>query len=137
QAGRVDAALDGYRSSLMRFRALSYTEAREQALYDLRAWRRQVGPGETSRQIGAILAAEPEKRYVARFPASKIALLQILSLAALPLTLLLTAIVSPKLVLERLAGSQPVLAQIYYDPLLGLGSLLFLLALYALAYTLV
>ena len=39
--------------------------------------------------------------------------------------------------LERLAGSQPVLAQIYYDPLLGLGTLLILAALYALAYTLV
>jgi hypothetical protein len=137
QAGQVDAALDGYRNSLLRFRALSYTEAREQALYDLRAWRRQVGPGKISRQIGAILAAEPEKRYVARFPSSKIALLQILSLVALPLTLMLSAIVSPKLVLERLAGSQPVMAQIYYDPLLGLGSLLFLLALYAAAYTLV
>ncbi len=136
-AGRVDAALASYRDSLARFRALSYTEAREQVLYDLRAWRRQVGPGETSRRIGAILAEEPEKRYVARFPSSKIALLQILSLAALPLTLLLSAIASPTLVLERLAGSQPVLAQIYYDPLLGLGSLLLLAALYAIAYTLV
>jgi hypothetical protein len=137
QAGQVNVALASYRSSLARFRALSYTEAREQALYDLRAWRRQVGPGETSRQIGAILAEEPEKRYVARFPSSKIALLQILSLAALPLALLLAAITSPTLVLERLAGSQPVLAQIYYDPLLGFGSLLILAALYALAYTLV
>ena len=137
QAGQVDAALASYRGSLARFRALSYAEAREQALYDLRAWRRQIGPGETSNQIGAILAAEPEKRYVARFPSSKIALLQILSLAALPLTLLLAAIASPKLVLERLAGSQPVVAQIYYDPLLGLGSLLILAALYAVAYTLV
>jgi tetratricopeptide (TPR) repeat protein len=137
QAGQVDAALASYRDSLARFRALSYTEAREQALYDLRAWRRQIGPGETSRQIGAILAEEPEKRYVARFPSSKIALLQILSLAALPLTLLLTAIASPTLVLERLAGSEPVLAQIYYDPLLGFGTLLILAALYAVAYTLV
>ena len=137
QAGQVDAALASYRSSLARFRALGYTEAREQALYDLRTWRRQVGPGETSRQIGAILAEEPEKRYVARFPSSKIALLQVLSLAALPLTLLLTAIASPTQVLERLAGSQLVFAQTYYDPLLGFGTLLLLLALYAVAYTLV
>lgn len=137
EAGQVDAALASYRSSLARFRTLSYAEAREQALYDLRAWRRRVGPGETSRQIGAILAEEPEKRYVARFPRSKIALLQILSLAALPLTLLLAAIISPQVVLERLAGSQPVLAQLYYDPLLGFGTLLIIVALYAIAYTLV
>jgi len=124
QAGQVEAALASYRSSLARFRTLGYTEAREQVLYNLRTWRRQIGPGETSHQIGAILAEEPEKRYVARFPSSKIALLQILSLAALPLTLLLTAIASPKLVLERLAGTRLVLAQIYYDPLLVFEALL-------------
>lgn len=137
QAGNVDAALASYRNSLARFRALSYTEAREQALYELRAWRRRAGPGETSRQIGAILADEPEKRYVARFPSSKIVLLQILSLAALPLTLLLTAIISPTTVLERLAGSQLVFAQTYYDPLSVFGTLLILVALYAVAYAFV
>jgi tetratricopeptide (TPR) repeat protein len=137
QAGQVDAGLASYRSSLARFRTLGYTEAREQALYDLRSWRRRVGPGETSRQIGAILAEEPEKRYVARFPSSKIELLQILSLSALPLTLLITAIASPQQVLERLAGSKLVFAQTYYDPLLGFGSLLLLMALYAFIYTLV
>ena len=67
ESGNVAAALASYRDSLARFRALRYTEAREQALYELRAWRRRVGPGETARQIGAILADEPEKRYVARF----------------------------------------------------------------------
>ena len=137
QAGNVDAALASYRGSLARFRAMSYTEAREQALYELRTWRRRVGPGETSRQIGAILADEPEKRYVARFPSSKIVLLQLLSLAALPLTLLLTAILSPTTVLERLAGSQPVFAQTYYDPLSIFSSLLILAALYAVVYTFV
>jgi len=136
-AGRVDQALASYRGSLARFRALGYTEARELALYNLRAWRRQVGPGETSRKIGALLAEEPEKRYVARFPTSKVALLQVLSLAALPLTLLLTAISSPRQVFEQLAGSQPLLAQTYYDPLLGFGTLLILLALYIVAYALV
>jgi tetratricopeptide (TPR) repeat protein len=137
QAGDVDAALVSYRGSLARFRALGYTEAREQALYQLRAWRRRVGTGETSRRIGTILADEPEKRYVARFPSSKIVLLQILSLAALPLTLLLTAIVSPTILLERLAGSQAVFAQTYYDPVSIFGTLLILLALYAVAYAFV
>ncbi|MEO7911097.1 MAG: tetratricopeptide repeat protein [Roseiflexaceae bacterium] len=137
QAGNLDAALASYRGSLARFRALSYTEAREQALYELRAWRRRVGPGETARQIAALLADEPEKRYVARFPSSKIVLLQLLSLAALPLTLLLTAIISPTTVLEQLAGSQPVFAQIYYDPLSIIGTLLILAVLYAVAYALV
>lgn len=136
-AGRVDDALASYRGSLARFRVLGYAEAREQALYNLRAWRRQVGPGETSRRIGALLAEEPEKRYVARFPSSKVTLLQVLSLAALPLTLLFSAVSSPRQVFERLAGSQPVLAQTYYDPLLGLGALLFLLVLYIIAYALV
>jgi hypothetical protein len=136
-AGRADEALASYRDSLARFRLLGYAEAREQALYNLRAWRRQIGPGETSRRIGDLLAEEPEKRYVARFPSSKVTLLQILSLAALPLTLLLSAISSPRQVFERLAGSQPVLAQTYYDPLLGIGSLLFLLVLYIVAYALV
>jgi tetratricopeptide (TPR) repeat protein len=136
-AGRADDALASYRDSLARFRVLGYAEAREQVLYDLRAWRRQVGPGETSRRIGALLAEEPEKRYVARFPSSKVTLLQVLSLAALPLTLLLSAIASPTQIFERLAGSQPVLAQTYYDPLLGLGSLLFLLVLYIIAYAMV
>ncbi|MDQ2996214.1 MAG: tetratricopeptide repeat protein, partial [Chloroflexota bacterium] len=137
QSGNVDAALASYRDSLARFRALRYTEAREQALYELRAWRRRLGPSETSRQIGAILADEPEKRYVGRFPSSKIVLLQILSLAALPLTLLLTAIISPTTVLERLAGSQAVFAQTYYDPLSIFGTLLILVALYAVAYAFV
>ncbi|HEU5101633.1 MAG TPA: tetratricopeptide repeat protein [Roseiflexaceae bacterium] len=136
-AGRVDDALASYRGSLARFRTLGYAEAREQALHNLRAWRRQVGPGETSRRIGALLAEEPEKRYVARFPSSKVTLLQVLSLAALPLSLLLSAISSPRQVFERLAGSQPLLAQTYYDPLLGVSSLLFLLALYVVAYALV
>jgi tetratricopeptide (TPR) repeat protein len=136
-AGRVDAALASYRGSLARFRVLGYAEAREQVLYNLRAWRRQVGPGETSRRIGALLAEEPEKRYVARFPSSKVTLLQVLSLAALPLTLLFSAVASPRQVFERLVGSQPVLAQTYYDPLLGLGSLLILLALYVVAYAVV
>lgn len=137
QSGNVDAALASYRDSLARFRALRYTEAREQALYELRAWRRRLGPSETSRQIGAILADEPEKRYVGRFPSSKIVLLQLLSLAALPLTLLLTAIISPTTVLERLAGSQAVFAQTYYDPLSIFGTLLILAALYAVAYAFV
>jgi tetratricopeptide (TPR) repeat protein len=55
QARKVDAALASYRGSLARFRELGYTEAREQALYDLRTWRRQVGPGEISDKIGTIL----------------------------------------------------------------------------------
>jgi hypothetical protein len=136
-SGNMNAALASYRDSLARFRALRYTEAREQALYELRAWRRRVGPGETAHQIDAILADEPEKRYVARFPSSKIVLLQILSLAALPLTLLLTAIISPTTVLERLAGSQAVFAQTYYDPLSIFGTLLIVAALYAVAYAFV
>jgi tetratricopeptide (TPR) repeat protein len=136
-AGRAADALANYRDSLARFRAIGYAEAREQALYDLRAWRRRLGTGEISRQIGALLAEEPEKRYVARFPSSKISLLQALSLVALPLALLLTAVFSSTIVLQRLAGSQALFAQAFYDPLRTLIVLAVLIALYILAYTLV
>lgn len=135
--GRAEVALRGYRESLARYRALHFTAAREQALYDLRAWRRLVGPGPTADKIGAILRAEPEKRYVARSPRSQTPFLQALSLSVVPLALLSMAIallVSPGL---RLHSVGPlVLPSVYYDPLRAFGALLILVLLYAVAYTL-
>ncbi len=61
----------------------------------MRAWRRRAGPGPLSERIAALLAEEPEKRYVARFPRSQLLLLQVLSIAAIPLALLFLAIVLP------------------------------------------
>jgi tetratricopeptide (TPR) repeat protein len=137
--GEVDTALAGYRSSLEQFRALRFTAAREQVLYALRAWQRRIGPGEVARRIDSLLAAEPEKRYVARFPRSRLPLLQALSLAALPLVLL--AVFSPTFnsVIRAIPGSQllPLVLPTVYDPWQVLRFLLAILILYSIAYTLV
>ena len=104
-AGTPAEALELYRSSLARFRALGYVAAREQALYALRAWQRASGPGALSDQINALLDAEPEKRYVARFPRSLLPQIQALVVGAVPLTLLLAALVAPSTVVRRIGSS--------------------------------
>lgn len=134
-SGANDEALAGYRSSLARFRALRYTAAREQVLHALRVWRRSVGPGPLSRRIGEVLAEEPEKRYVARFPRSLLPWLQVLSLAAFPLALLLMALVVPEL---RVRSVETLLSQtLYYNPWRALGVLAGLVLFYSAAYTLI
>src|SRR5690606_33650477 len=95
EAGNETAALEKYRSCLERFRTLRFTAARERTLHTLRAWRRQTSSSELLQQIRALLLAEPEKRYVARFPRSLLLLLQILSVVAIPLALLTWAVVLP------------------------------------------
>jgi tetratricopeptide (TPR) repeat protein len=136
-AGDADRALEHYRDSLTRFRALRYTAAREQALYALRAWRRHVGPGPISKRIGALLAEEPEKRYVARFPRSQIPLLQVLSLAAIPLALLLLAVVLPDQTVRAVAGRPLPELLTSYSPWRALSILTVLVLLYSAAYTVV
>ncbi len=137
QMGRVDEALREYRDCLARYRELHFSAAREQALYDLRAWRRRIGPGALADRIGVLLAAEPEKRYVSRFPRSQRPMLQALSLSAVPLLLLLMALaqlVSPSVRLELIG---PLAIQlVYYDPLRALVVLLVLPLLYSAVYTL-
>jgi tetratricopeptide (TPR) repeat protein len=131
------AALQLYRRCLERFRALHYTAAREQVLYALRAWRRHVGPGDVSRQIGALLAEEPEKRYVARFPRRQLPLLRVLSLIAIPLALLLLAVLLPDQTIRPAVGGRlPELLTIY-SPWRALAVLGTLLLLYSTTYTLV
>jgi tetratricopeptide (TPR) repeat protein len=134
--GADDAALEGYRSSLARYRALRYAAAREQALYALRAWRRRVGPGPLSNRIGELLAQEPEKRYVARFPRSQLPLLQVLSIVAVPLALLMLALLLPDQVVRPVAGSQLPALLTSYSLSRGLEVLAVLLLLYSAAYTL-
>jgi tetratricopeptide (TPR) repeat protein len=136
-AGDADAALEHYRDSLTRFRALRYTAAREQALYALRAWRRHVGPGAISKRIGALLADEPEKRYVARFPRSQIPLLQVLSLVAIPLALLLLAVVLPDQTVRAVAGRPLPELLTSYSPWRALSILTVLVLLYSAVYTVV
>jgi tetratricopeptide (TPR) repeat protein len=114
-SGAADAALASYRDSLARFRALRYTAAREQALYALRAWQRQVGPGPISQAINEMLDGEPEKRYMARFPRSLLPQLQALVLGVVPLGLVLTALVAPTEVVRRVGDSAIVSSQMTYN----------------------
>ncbi len=136
-AGDTDRALEYCQDSLSRFRALRYTAAREQVLYALRAWRRHVGPGSISKRIGALLAEEPEKRYVARFPRSQIPLLQVLSLAAVPLALLLLAVVLPDQTVQAVAGKPLPELLTSYSPWRALSIVSVLILLYIAAYTVV
>lgn len=115
EAGASAAAFAAYQFSLDRFRALRYAAAREQALYALRAWQRRVGPGPISEQINTLLAREPEKRYVARFPRSLLPLLQGLVLGVVPLAMLLATIVSPSQVLRRIGDSQIIEQQTVFN----------------------
>ncbi|HEU4322836.1 MAG TPA: hypothetical protein VFS21_06765 [Roseiflexaceae bacterium] len=137
QMGRIDEALHEYRDCLARYRELHFSAAREQALYDLRAWRRRIGPGAEADRITTLLADEPEKRYVSRFPRSQRPMLQALSLSAVPLLLLLMALaqlISPSVRLELIG---PLAIQlVYYDPVRALAVLLVLPLLYSAVYTL-
>ena len=130
KAGDGKGALESYKSSLDRFRALRYTAARELILSDLRVWNRTLPQGDALReQIIALIDAEPEKRYVARFPRSLLPLLQFASLLTLPLALLLLAVVAPTVSVQAPAVLQPLSLRTFYDPLRALGALAVLVPL--------
>jgi tetratricopeptide (TPR) repeat protein len=137
EAGNETAALEKYRSCLERFRTLHFTDARERTLYNLRVWRRQTSSLQLQRQIRALLLAEPEKRYVARFPRSLLLLLQILSVVAIPLTLLTWAIVLPDQSIRTIDGGQLIELLTTYNPWRALFVLVVLLALYSTIYTVI
>ncbi len=133
-AGNVDGALDSFRSSLDYFRTLNYTAAREKILHSLRLWQRQAGRDQALRQrIAALIDAEPEKRYVGRFLARYLPLLQISTLLALPLALLALAMAVPTEVIAQVAGG-PISLQTFYDPVRALGVLALLLPIYLACY---
>ncbi len=96
-----------------------------------------LGPGPLSERIGALLAEQPEKRYVARFPRSQLLLLQMLSVAAIPLALLLLAIMLPDQTMRRIAGSQLPELLTSYSPWRALFILAVLLLLYSAIYTVI
>jgi tetratricopeptide (TPR) repeat protein len=117
QAGDIDKALSGFASSLERYRTLGYAAARERILHELRAWKHRYGVSEPVRQrIADLIAAEPEKRYVGRFIRSYLSLLQFASILALPLALLLLAVVAPTTNVISLVGGV-LSATTFYDPL--------------------
>ncbi|MFV9507736.1 MAG: hypothetical protein AB4911_24560 [Oscillochloridaceae bacterium umkhey_bin13] len=135
QAGQLDAALHGYAAGLARFRTLGYAAARERILHELRVWQRQPERDPLDRmRLAAMVDAEPEKRYVGRFIRSYQTLLQLATLLALPLALLLLAMVAPTTILRPSELGVFNLA-IFFDPwrMLGAGTMLIMiyLAIYA------
>lgn len=135
-AGNVDGALESYRSSLDYFRSLNYTAAREKILHSLRLWQRRAGRDQALKQrIANLIDAEPEKRYVGRFLARYLPLLQISTLLSLPLALLALAMAVPIEVVAQVAGG-PISLQTFYDPVRALGVLALLLPLYLASYAL-
>ncbi len=96
RAGDGKQALDDLSAALGQFRTLQDTAAREQILDELRAWQQRPGTSAGTRlRIDALLAAEPEQRYVERFIHSYRDLLRGATALALPLALLLMAMVAP------------------------------------------
>lgn len=135
-AGNIDGALDGYRDSLERYRALGYAAARERILHELRAWQRRADTRPPLRErIAAVVAAEPEKRYVGRFIRSALPVLQVASLIALPLAMLLLAVVVPASELRALGDVGGVLTMdTTYSPLRSSLVIAALVPLYLLVY---
>lgn len=132
--GDVDGAIRGFAEGLDRFRALRYAAARERILHELRAWKghHDATPAVVAR-VDELVAAEPEKRYVGRFIRSYLGLLQVASLVALPLAMLLMAIVSPitALTVSRVGV---VSLGIFFDPARVFGVALVLTPLYLAVY---
>ena len=117
QAGDSDGALSGFASSLDRYRTMGYATARERILHDLRAWEYRRGvSGPVHQRIADLIAAEPEKRYVGRFIRSYLSLLQVASMLAIPLAMLLLAVAAPTTNIIGLAGGF-LSATTFYDPL--------------------
>jgi tetratricopeptide (TPR) repeat protein len=133
-SGDTEAALASYAVGLERFRALRYATARERLLDELRDWKRRpdAAPAVVAR-VDELVAAEPEKRYVGRFIRSYLALLQVVSVMALPLAMLLMAIVAPITALAP-STSGVVSQTIFFDPARVFGVALILAPLYLAVY---
>jgi tetratricopeptide (TPR) repeat protein len=133
-AGDVDGALNKYHNGLERFRALRYAVARERILHELRIWERQPGTSDQlCSRIQALIAAEPEKRYVGRFIRSALPTLQMVTLVALPLAMLLLAVFVPT-VGQKLSLDAIITLDVAYDPLRFLAVLAALLPIYLAVY---
>lgn len=133
-AGDISSALANYALGLERFRALRYAAARERILHELRAWKRHPNlTPNTVERIDALIAAEPEKRYVGRFIRSYLGLLQLVSIVALPLAMLLMAIASPINALS-LNANGVISLELFFDPLRVVGVLLTLVPIYLAVY---
>jgi tetratricopeptide (TPR) repeat protein len=133
-AGDTEGALSHYRNGLERFRVLRYAVARERILHELRAWERQPGvSAQVCSRIQALIAAEPEKRYVGRFIRSALPTLQIVTLVALPLAMLLLAVFVPT-VGQRISLDAIITLDVAYDPLRFFGVLAALLPIYLAVY---
>lgn len=134
EAGDVEGALASYKNSLNRFRELRYAAARERILHDLRTWQRspRISPALRER-LAALVEAEPEKRYVGRFIRSSLPILQVVTILALPLAMLLLALFVPQTGLREGPGGILTI-NTDYDPLRTLAVLATLIPLYMLVY---
>jgi hypothetical protein len=133
-AGDVEGALHSYADGLERFRSLQYAAARERILDELRAWKRRPGVNRgVAERIEGLVTAEPVRRYVGRFIRSYLGLLQVASVIALPLAMLLMAVASPitSLTLNEVGVFS---LGIFFDPLRVLGVVATLAPIYLAVY---
>ncbi|NJN18590.1 MAG: hypothetical protein HC822_21195 [Oscillochloris sp.] len=134
-AGDVEGALAGYQAGLDRYRTLRYATARERILHELRAWQRRPGiSAGLVERLERIIAAEPEKRYVGRFIRSAAPLLQIGLLLALPLAMLILAVVVPVTETRPLPVGGVLTLDTSFDPLRTISVLATLAPIYLLVY---
>lgn len=92
----TSGALGYFTAGLERARTLPDLQARERILHQIRAWRSHPdADAETRRALDRLLAAEPEKRYTAHNLLRYIGLLPVTAVLAIPLLVLLIAVVAP------------------------------------------
>ncbi len=113
-SGDTSGALGYLTAGLERARTLPDPQARERILHQIRAWRSHPGTdAETRRALERLLAAEPEKRYTAYNLPRYVGLLPVTAALAIPLLILLIAVVAP---VQRITP--------HPDGLIALGSFL-------------
>jgi tetratricopeptide (TPR) repeat protein len=133
-AGDSAGAFDNYERGLERFRALRYAAARERILHELRTWERQPAvSAQVCARIATIIAAEPEKRYVGRFIRSALPTLQIVTILAFPLTMLLLAMFVPTAG-QQLSLDAIITLNVIFDPFRFFGVFAALLPIYLAVY---
>ncbi|MCX7791611.1 MAG: tetratricopeptide repeat protein, partial [Chloroflexaceae bacterium] len=94
--GDIPGALGYFSAGLERARALPDPRAREGILHQVRAWRSHPGAdAEIRRTIDRLLAAEPEKRYIAYRLSRYVELLPLTAVLTLTLLVLLIGAVAP------------------------------------------
>lgn len=127
--GDIQGALGYFSAGLERARTLPDPNARERILHQVRVWRSHPGTdAETRRALASLLAAEPEKRYIAHSLPRSIGLLPVTAVLILPLLVLLIGVVAP---VQRITPHPDGLIALggFFHPWRALGVVATLLAL--------